>query len=308
LLRTINIVTIPLTFDALTLAWMKGVGHERWSRAASWWRRLRLHPLALALLLLGVCSGCVPVTRFEETQSAAQVEMEGRRRVEYRLEQLKAENAELRGRMQEQGEALEEREQALAQAKLDGSTQGKQRQDAEGIVEQLRGELARVGGHLQSYHDDKLKLEASREAEAERGRALSRLARDAALTLAEPIATGEYSLDAEAGSIVLRLPREKLLAEDGSLKPEAKSTLQAVARLLSLHKQAKLRVEDSSAPADAIAASRIVGALGEQGVAADRFEPLAVVPQAPANPTQAPAGPAAIVFGFALPQPPTPNP
>jgi hypothetical protein len=243
----------------------------------------------------------VPVTRFEETQSAAQVEMEGRRRTEYRLEQLQAENAELRARMQEQGVALEERELALAQAKLDSSTQGKQREDAEGIVEQLRGELARAGGHLQSFHDDKLKLEASREAEAERGRALSRLARDAALMLAEPIATGDYSLDPEAGRVVLRIPREKLLAEDGSLKPEAKPTLVAVARLLALHQLAKVRVEDSSAPADAIAASRIVGALAEQGVAADRFEPLASPPPAPADPSKLATSPAQILLGFSLP-------
>ncbi len=289
-----------MTFDAMTLAWMRGEGVRRWLRLATWWRRLRLHPLVLALLWLGVCSGCVPVTRFEETQSAAQVEMEGRRRVEFQLAQLKDENAELRAQMQQQGSTLEEREQALLQAQLDSSTQGKQRQDAEGVVEQLRGELARVGGYLQTFHDDKVKLEASRQAEAERGRALSRLARDAALTLAEPIATGDYSLDAEAGRLVLRVPREKLLAEDGSLKPEAKPTLAAVARVLALHKQAKLRVEDSSAPADAIAASRIVGALGEQGVAADRFESLAAE-AAPAEAAQPATGPSQIVLSFALP-------
>jgi hypothetical protein len=300
LLRTIKNVTILLTFDEVTLSWARSEGVRRWLRLASWWRRLRLHPLALALVLLGVCSGCVPVTRFEETQSAAHVEMEGRRRVEYELSQLKAENDALRAQMQQRDTTLEEREHALAQAQLDSSTQGKQRQDAEGVVEQLRGELARVGGYLQTFHDDKVKLEASRQAEAERGRALSRLARDAALTLAEPIATGEYSLDAEAGQLVLRMPRDKLLAEDGSLKPEAKPTLQAVARVLSLHKQAKLRVEDSSAAADAIAASRIVGALGEQGVAADRFEPLAAL-TAPVDVAQPAASPSQIVLGFSLP-------
>jgi hypothetical protein len=300
LLRTIKNVTIPLTFDAMTLSWVQGEGARRWLRLASWLRRLRVQPLVLAMLLLGVCSGCVPVTRFEETQSAAHVEMEGRRRIEHQLSQLKAENDALRAQMQQRDTTLEEREHALAQAQLDSSTQGKQRQDAEGIVEQLRGELARVGGYLQTFHDDKVKLEASRQAEAERGGALSRLARDAALTLAEPIATGEYSLDAEQGRLVLRVPREKLLAEDGSLKPEAKPTLEAVARLLSLHKRAKLRVEDSSAPADAIAASRIVGALGEQGVAADRFEPLAAI-AAPADAAQPAAGPSQIVLGFGLP-------
>ena len=63
-------MSIPLTFDWLTLAWLK-------TRLHLWWRVGRASPRQLALLLvLGLFSGCVPVTRFEETQSAAQVEME----------------------------------------------------------------------------------------------------------------------------------------------------------------------------------------------------------------------------------------
>jgi chromosome segregation ATPase len=266
-----------------------------------------MSPRQLAFLFLAlacVCSGCVPVTRFEETQSAAQVELEGRRRSEYEVSQLKAENAQLRSQLQGQDRALDEREQALSQAELDSSTQGKQRQDAEGVVEQLRGELARVGGHLQAFNDDKQKLEAQLATEAARGRSLSRLSRDAALALAEPVATGEYSLDAEQGAVVLRVPRDKLLADDGSVKPEAEALLKAVARIAQLHKETKLRVEDSSAQADAIAVSRLVTALAEHGVASDRFEPLAVAaaaPAAPSGPADKPAGAAEIVLGFSVP-------
>ena len=300
-------VTIPLTFDWLTLAWLK-------VRLHLWWRRRRMSPprelVFSFLLLLGVCSGCVPVTRFEETQSAAQVEMEGRRRSEYEVSQLKTENTQLRAQIQGQGQALDEREQALSQAALDSSTQGKQREDAEGVVQQLRGELARVGGHLQAFHDDKQKLEGELAAEAARGRTLSRLSRDAALALAEPIATGEYSLDVEQGAVVLRVPREKLLSDDGSVKPEAEALLKAVSRIVTLHKETKLRVEDSSAQADPLAVSRLVMALGERGVAPDRFQPLAAAvdaaaPAAPAPAAPAPAektgGPAEIVLGFSVP-------
>ncbi len=287
-------MSIPLTIDWLTLTWLK-------LRAGVWWRRARLNPLAFALLLLGVCSGCVPVTRFEETQSAAEVEMEGRRRAEYGIEQIKAENAELRARLSQQGAALSQRDEALAQAELDGTTQGKLRQDAEGMVEQLRGELARVGGHLQSYHDEKQKAEASRLVEAERGRAMSRLSRDAALALPEPIATGEYTLDAEASAVVLRVPREKLLNEDGSLKPEAEPTLKAVAQLMALHKPFKLRVEDSTAASDAIAVSRLVTALGEHAVPAERFEPLAADASGVVEAPPTSAGPPTIVLAFRLP-------
>jgi hypothetical protein len=290
-------VSIPLTFDWLTLAWLE-------LRLALWWKaqrgsRPRFSPRELALgLLVGLLSGCVPVTRFEEAQSAAQVEMAGRHQAEYRIEQLQAENAQLRAGVQQKASALDEQSDALAQAELDKTTQGKERADAEGIVEQLRGELARVGGHLQSYHAEKQKLEASLAAEAARGRAVALLTRDIALALAEPLTIGEYTLDAEQRHALLRLPREKVLADDGSIKPEADAALKAVARVLQLHPEAKLRVEDTSAPGDAVAASRVVGALTQRAVSADRFEPLAVAEAAqPATPS----GAAQIVLAFSVP-------
>jgi len=289
-------VSIPLTFDWLTLAWLK-------TRVQIWLRSRRASPRQLALLLLlGVFSGCVPVTRFEEAQSAAQVEMDGRRRSEYQVAQLKTENAELRAQMQQQSQILDDRDQALSQAKLDSSTQGKQREDAEGMVEQLRGELARVGGHLQSFHDDQQKLQSALTSEAARGRELARLSRDAALALSEPISTGDYTLDPEQGSIMLRVPREKLLTDDGSVKPEAEPLLKTVAHLMQLHKLAKLQLEDSSAAGDPLAVSRLVAALTERAVPAERFEPLAAQADGAAN-TPAPPNRdgAEIAFGFSVP-------
>jgi hypothetical protein len=290
-------VSIPLTFDWLTLAWLE-------LRLGLWWQGRRgsvprFSPRQLALaLLLGVLSGCVPVTRFEEVQSAAQVEMAGRHRAEYRIEQLEAENAQLIAGERQKTAALDEQNDALAQAELDKTTQGKERADAEGIVEQLRGELARVAGHLHSYHAEKQKLEASLEAEAARGRALSRLTRDVSLALAEPLTTGEYTLDAEQQHVLLRVARAKILADDGTVRPEAEALLKTVARLLQLHPESKLRVTDTSAPADPIAASRLLAALGQLSVPADRFEPPAVA-EAPATP--APAGTPEIVLGFSVP-------
>ena len=288
-------MSIPLTFDWLTLAWLQ-------TRLQLWWRISRVSPRQLALvLLLGVFSGCVPVTHFEEAQSAAQVEMEGRRRSEYQVSQLRAENTALRTQMQQQRQTLDDRDQALSQAQLDSSTLGKQREDAEGMVAQLRGELARVGGHLQTFHDDQQRLQAALASEAARGRALSRLARDAALSLAEPLTTGDYTLDAEQGGLVLRVPREKLLADDASVKPEAEPLLKAVARLMQLHKQAKLRLEDSSAEGEASAVSRLVAALSERAVAAERFAPLAVKTADAGTPPSTNVGPAEISFAFSVP-------
>lgn len=275
-------MSIPLTIDWLTLAWLK-------LRLSLWWRRKRLPLLALGLTLLLCLAGCVPVTRFEEAQSAAQVEMAGRQLAEQQLQREQAESQALRARLASQDATLAEKDQALAQAELDGAMQLKQRGDAEGMVEQLRGELARVGSHLQSYQSDKQQLEASRQSDAERSRAVARLARDVSLAQSEPIATGVYTLDAEPGRVVLRVPRQQLLSEDGSLKPECRPLLEGLARVAQANKQSRLRVEDMTAPGDAIAASRLVAALTERGVTSERFEALAAASDDAAAPAPAPA-------------------
>lgn len=281
-------MSIPLTFDWLTVAWLK-------TRVGLWWRGRR-SARQLVLLWLLAAVGCVPVARFEETQSAAQVEQEGRRRSEQQVQALQAENAQLRAEMQQKAAALSDADQQLSQAELDTSLQGKQRQDAEGVVEQLRGELQRVGSHLQAFHDEKQKLTAELGSEGERGRELSRLTRDLSLSLAEPIATGEYSLDAVEHAVVLRVPRSDVLATDGAVKPECKALLDAVTKVMALHKTAKVRLEDSSAPGDAIAVQRLTTSFTERGLGAERFEPL--LPDATAaEPTDEPE----ILLGFSVP-------
>jgi flagellar motor protein MotB len=288
-------VTIPLTFDWLTVAWLT-------LRLSLWWRAGAAPSLVARrpwlLLLLGILSGCVPVTRFEETQSAAQVEMEGRRRSEQEVSRLEAENHSLRAQLAQQQSTLEAREQALSEASLDSSTLGKQREDAESMVAQLRGELARVGGHLQAFNADKQKLTQALTDESARSRALARLTRDVTLAFADAIATGEYVLDAAQNRAELRVPRADVLADGGTIKPNATPLLQGVARLLQLHQQVKLRVEDTGPGGDASAVSRLLGALGERGVKGERFEPLAEN----AAPAAAPAAASPeLVFGFSVP-------
>jgi hypothetical protein len=288
-----RIVSIPLTFDWATVAWL--CARLRW-----WWRG-RAGRLAL-LAMLGIVSGCVPALQYEETQSAAAVEKEGRRRSEEQLQQLKAENEQLRAKMLAEKQASDERDQALSQAALDTAAQGKQREDAEGMVEQLRGELARVGSHLQTFHDDKQKLEQSLSAETAHGQALARLSRDVALSFSDPLATSEYSLDTAQDSLLLRLPRGDLLTDTAELGSDAPRVLDVVARLLKSHEQAKLRVEDSSAPGDAVRVQRVVAALTERGVAPERFVALAAADVAPDSaPAPKPATTPEIVFGFSVP-------
>jgi len=258
---------MPLTFDLQTLTWLK-------TRLSLWATQSRS---LLGLMLLAAVYGCVPAIRFEEAQSAAQVELEGRRRAEHEVSQLKAQAEELTRLLQQHTSTIGEHEEALAQADLDTTTQGKQRENAEGLVQQLQGELARVGEHLRSFSDDKQKLEASREAEAARGRAVSRVTRDLALMLSEPLGTGEYALDPEHGKVLLRVPRDKLLADDGSVKPGAEPLLKAVARVLQLHAALRLAVE-GSASSDPLSTSRLLAALKERGAPGDRLVSLASAP------------------------------
>jgi hypothetical protein len=286
-------VSIPLTFDWATLAWL-------YTRLRWWWRA-RAAGLP-SLLLLGLLSGCVPALQLEESQSAAAVEKETRHRAEAQLQQLQAENEQLRAKMLAEKQALDEREQALSQAALDTAAQGKQREDAEGIVEQLRGELARVGSHLQTFHDEKQKLEQSLSAETAHGQALARLSRDVALSFSDPLATGEYSLDTVQDSLLLRLPNDELLTAGAELKPDAARVLELVARVMKLHEQAKLRIEDTSRPGDALRVAQLVAALGERGVAPERFVALSAMDattDAAASPK--PAAPPEIAFGFSVP-------
>lgn len=281
-------MSIPLTIDWTTLAWLQ-------TRLRLWLRTRYARQLVL-LLALGAMAGCVPAAQFEESQSAAQVEREARRRAEQQTQALSDENTQLRQQMQQEKREIEERDQALSQAALDTSAQGKQRQDAEGMVEQLRGELARAGNHLQTFHDDKQKLEQALTSETARARALARLSRDVALTFGEPIATGQYTLDAEQSLLVLRVPRQEVLGDALDVKPEASPLLENVARLLQLHKQAKVRVCDASAPTDPVRVAKLVAALGERGIGAERFD--ALDPEAVA--TETADGPE-LVFSFSEP-------
>jgi hypothetical protein len=261
-------VSIPLTIDWNALSWLG-------TRLGCFWRARPAARLMLLGWVLASLTACVPTTQFEETQSAAQVEREGRRRAEQQVQEASRENAELRQQMQQEKRELDQRDQALSQAELDTSAQGKQRQEAETMVEQLRGELARAGTHLQTFHDDKQKLEQALSSETVHARAIARFSRDLTLAFAEPLESGEYTLDAEQDVLVLRVSRREVLSETWEPKPKAARLLDGVAALLEQHRQAKLCVYDASAPSDPLRVEKLIAALEQRGVARGRYEPLA---------------------------------
>lgn len=110
-------------------------------------------PIVIAL------TACVPATRYEEAQSAAQVEAEGRRRAALELENSQKRVAELEASLQSRQAEVDARQSALDEQQLASSIAEKERDENASLVEQLRSELSRTGEHLKSYADDKARLE-----------------------------------------------------------------------------------------------------------------------------------------------------
>ena len=128
--------------------------------------------------------GCVQATAYEQATSAAAVQAEGRRRLGEELaqksaellalrqerERLQAENARLSGE-------LRRREGAMDQAELELVLAKQERTEEASLVQQLRGDLARVGSHLDVFADEKADLDAALQAaRAENERLTTRLA------------------------------------------------------------------------------------------------------------------------------------
>jgi hypothetical protein len=242
--------------------------------------RLILH-LAAVATLAGLMVACVPATQYEEAKSAGQVETAGRQRAEAELiatrAKLDAANAEL----SERDAKLAATEESVSESKLENSVALKERDEATGLVDQLRGELGRVGDDLRSYAQQKADLEKSLAAaetskkELEHGDArtvaLARLTRDLTSALGERVLSGDVAIDVVGGKVVLSAPSELWFADDAKLISGADALLVAVARVLALHADTSLEVTPSGA-AD-LAAQRgqaLVAALGAKGVAADR--------------------------------------
>jgi|GEM_PF-1476798 len=137
---------------------------------------IRRHPRLPRLLVLRTVAvafalgGCVPATAYEEAQSAASVEREGHRRAATELKaarsELKSERAtreKLAARLKSLQGEVQAGEEELAQVSLKHVTSDKAREQQKELVTQLRGELARVGGHLRTYESDKSALSTQLE-------------------------------------------------------------------------------------------------------------------------------------------------
>jgi len=268
--------------------------------------RLILHVASIAAIA-GVFNACVPAARYEEAKSASEVEFAGRQRAEAQLaitrSKLDAAVAELNQREQK----LAETEQSVSESKLESSVAVKERDEATGLVDQLRGELARVGDNLRSYAEQKADLEKSlkaaqaRKLELEQNEAqtvaIARLTRDLTSALGERVTSGELTIDVRDGHVLLSAAPELWFNDDGTLRTGMNDALAAISRVLTLHAQSGLDLALPSADADRRGPA-LLSALSSRGVAASRMKftpaPSSSTPSVDAAPTKV-AGPHAIV-------------
>ena len=265
--------------------------------------RLILHVASIAALA-GLFAACVPATRYEEAKSASDVEFAGRKRAEAALEATRAQLSAAQAELGQREQKLAESEQSVSESKLENTVAVKERDEATGLVDQLRGELARVGDNLRSYAQQKADLEKSlqaaqaRKLELERSEAhtvaIARLTRDLTSTLGDRVTSGDVLLDVRDGQVLLSAPPELWFNDDGSLRTGMEGVLSAVSRVLALHTDSALALTVPGADDDKRGGA-LLGALGSRGVAASRMKlvpraaaPLAVAADAPAKVAPAP--------------------
>ena len=238
----------------------------------------------------GLLGACVPATQYEEAKSASEVESAKRQRAESDLAatqaKLEAANAEL----SERDQKIAQTEQAVSQSQLDNSVALKERDEAAGLVDQLRGELGRAGNDLRSYAQQKADLQKSLD-EAKAAQAalkaapesdahavsVARLVRDLTAALGERVLSGDVSIDVTNGKVLLAAPSELWFGDDAKLIAAAENMAGAIAHVLVLHGDTTVTVappgetELAKKRGDALSA-----ALVAKGVAAPRISAVAV--------------------------------
>ena len=245
---------------------------------------------ALALVLFG--SGCVSQSVYEEAQSAAQVEREAHQRAEDRVALAEQSLAELQGSIARRESALAEQERRLAEADLNLKLANQERDASGQLVDQLRGELARVGDHLRMYSEQKDRLaEELRVAEdrsrqldekSERVERVASVVRDLSLLEGPAIHTGSILVGSDGRDPVLSAPAQAL-GSGSTLSADAQRIVKALARLSELHPYTHFVISQpasDSAGSDPALLRALSAALIAEGVASTRV--AVAMPETPA--------------------------
>jgi hypothetical protein len=279
--------------------------------------RLIVHVASVAALA-GLMGACVPATRYEEAKSASEVELAGRQRAEAGLRALQAKVDAQAEELAQRQQKLAETEQSVSETKFEHSVALKERDEATGLVDQLRGELARVGDDLRTFAKQKADLEKSldaaqvRKAELEKNDAqlvaVARLVRDLTSALGDRVTSGDVSIELQNARIVVSAPTELWFDDGAALRTGSDGMLAAVSRVLTLHTASALELSVPGPNADARAAA-LIAALGSRGVNASRVKlragvvpgtaPVAAEPAVVAKPIELPK-PGAVELSFSV--------
>lgn len=264
--------------------------------------------LAATAALFSATACFVPQNRYDDAVTQLHAEQAAHADAEARIAETRAELARIDEALRAREQSLTAKEGDLAASKLDVQRVSTERDDAAALVEQLRGELGRVGENLHEYSDQKRELESAlteAEARAKRVDALAAASdekmavmRDLTLSLGEPLANGKVLLTATDGKPTLRLDAREAYGDKGQLSPQSSATLKRVGAVLAHHAGALAslaeRSTNPSGPDDrADHLRQILDALTQAGVHADRVAlvpaPLASSEAQPVNNAGAPA-------------------
>jgi hypothetical protein len=246
----------------------------------------------------------VPQNRYDEVAAKLRSEEGLRRKAEADLARVSADLVRLGQTLDGKEQSLVAREGDLAKAQLESEQIAREKTDAVELVEQLRGELGRVGEHLRQYSDRKQELEAALQRAEARAKGLEAeerdlaakvlVMRDVTLALAEPAAAGKVVVTSLSGKPTVRFDSHDVFSGKGAeLKPDIVAALERIA--LAVAPQEGVRVEladlssDAATPEDRIARlERVADIFSGKGVAFERLG-FAVSPAPEAEGAVAPA-------------------
>ncbi|HEX7669541.1 MAG TPA: hypothetical protein VF395_08160 [Polyangiaceae bacterium] len=257
-----------------------------------------------ALALCPLFTGClVPQNRYDEAVTRLEGEQAAHKQDAADLARTKAELTRLNQTLGSREQSLAAREGELSQAKLDSDRISTERDDAVVLVEQLRGELARVGNNLLEFSEQKRDLEAALAEADMRAKRLDQaeklveakvlLVRDVSVALGDAVTKGTVSVTVVDGKPAVRLDAHDVFSDKASeLSAGSVSVFERLAAALSARKGARVelgdRSVDSVSPEDRIVRlQRIAGVLSEKGLGVDRIG-FAVAPPASGAPSAEP--------------------
>jgi hypothetical protein len=245
-----------------------------------------------ALALATSAGGCVAAKHYDEARSVAETEMAGHARTRARLsnalarlEGLEKDLAAKEAALSRTKQELDAGESLTAASKLEATVAATEKRAAGELVDQLRAELARTGDHLRAYAGEKRSVEQALVSAEERLRAadsaskhlveLVAVARDLAVGLGAPLAAGNVSLGARAGTLVVGIPADDLFVPDQTaLGPHTPDLISTVASVAATHPGYRVELrEPLPGTIGELRTQTLLQALVDKGVPAERIAP-----------------------------------